>query len=99
MRAGLSGTGVTSPGSPQFIETAPSVTGASRCEWVVMLGSRMMSLRLQCASKPGEVVVAVPDGVVFEEELTGERRVGVERNRHGRGELAVGECADRRGGD
>ena len=56
--------------------------------------ARAVALALASGSHAGEVVVAVPDGVILEHELARERRVGVERDRGGPIELLVAERAN-----
>jgi hypothetical protein len=47
-------------------------------------------LFLERASDDGEVVIAVPDGMIFEHELARQRPVGIERDRRGQGEVLIG---------
>ena len=50
---------------------------------------------LQRPADPDKVVIAVPNRVVLEHELAGERRIGVERHGGGPIELLVAESPDR----
>ena len=52
-------------------------------------------LSSECLPDPREVVIAVPDGVIFQKELTRQRRVSVERHRRRLRELRIAEGADR----
>ena len=66
---------------------------AGRCSGGVA-GLQPADLPIQRRPQTGEVVIAVPDGVILQDELAGQRRVGVERDRSSPVKLLVAEPPD-----
>src|SRR5262245_13307752 len=56
------------------------------------------SPRRERGANPRQMVIAVPNGVVLQHELAGERGVGIERDRRRSVQLIVGQLANRRRG-
>src|SRR5512143_2322836 len=77
--------------------TAPSKE-RTRVRERFLSGDRSRQLALERRTDLGEVVIAVPHGVVLEHELARERRVRIERERGGTVELLVAQRPDRGGG-
>ena len=79
---------------PSFLRTACDCPSLSLACCQRGAAQPAFNARLNC----GEVMIAVPDGVVLEHELARERSIGVERHRRRPIELLVAERTDRRRG-